>query len=521
MQAILAYTLVFLAGAAAGAWILAALRFMKRGAGLDAARATARGILDAAETEARARTEAAALEVRLRIETAEAKAEEVAQKHQREIEEQRQDIERRDKDLKRRVAFADEKMRQVQERETGLVQKESEIAKAREEAAELTTRQRARLEQIAGYSSREAREELRREMELEARREAAATIVRIQEETRERADDEAHWITAQAMQRLPISQYAESTVTVVNLKSDDMKGRIIGREGRNIRAIEMGCGIDLIIDDTPGVITLSSFDPTRRLVAKMSIERLIEDGRIHPARIEEVIAKVREEFDKLTFDQGEAAAFELGVHDLNPRLIKMAGRLQFVTFHGQTLLTHSKEVALLAAHMASLLAAQIDLVRRAGFLHEVGFGDETLADRSPRLATADIVQRLGEAEPIVHCIQAVHGIVAPRTVEAVLLQVAEAASTGRPGARKEMLQEHIEHLTALEDIARSFKGVRQAHAVRAGKEVRVIVAAENLADREVVWLSRDIAGRIEKEARYPGQLRVSVIRETRSVDFAM
>jgi len=520
MQAML-YVLLFLAGAAAGAGILASMRSRKSAGGLDAARASARGILDAADAEARSRIEAGQLELRLRVETAEAKAEEESQQRQREIEEQRADIERRDKDLKRRVAFADEKMRQVQERETGLAQKEAEIARAREEASELLARQRARLEQIAGYSSREARDELRREMELDARRESAATIVRIQEETRERAEDEAHWITAQAMQRLPLSQYAESTVTVVNLKSEDMKGRIIGREGRNIRAIEMGCGIDLIVDDTPGVITLSSFDPTRRLIAKLAIERLIEDGRIHPARIEEVIAKVREEFDKLTFDQGEAAAFELGVNDLNPRLVKMAGRLQFVTFHGQTLLTHSREVALLAAHMATMLGAQADLVRRAGFLHEIGFGDETLNDRSPRLATADIVQRLGESEPVVHCVQAVHGIVAPRTVEAVLLQVAESASIGRPGARKEMLQDHIEHLKELEDIAKSFKGVRQAHAVRAGKEVRVIVAAEELADREVVWLSRDIAGRIEKETRYPGQLRVSVIRETRSVDFAM
>jgi len=517
----LPYVLVFLAGAAAAGGTLAALRYARRGRGLEEARDTARGIVEAAGAEARSRVEAAELEARLRIETAEAKAEEEAQQRQREIEEQRADVERRDKDLKRRVAFADEKMRQVQERETGLVQRETEIARAREEAAELVTRQRARLEQIAGYSSKEARDELRREMEIDARREAAATIVRIQEETRERAEDEAHWITAQAMQRLPLSQYAESTVTVVNLKSEDMKGRIIGREGRNIRAIEMGCGIDLIIDDTPGVIALSSFDPTRRLVAKLAIERLVEDGRIHPARIEEVIAKVREEFDKLTFDQGEAAAFELGVNDLNPRLVRMAGRLQFISFHGQTLLTHSREVALLAAQMASLLGARTELVRRAGFLHEVGFGDETLTDRSPRLATADLVQRLGEAEPVVHCIQAVHGIVAPRTLEAVLLQVAETASTTRPGARKEMLQDHIEHLKSLEDIARSFKGVREAHAVRAGKEVRVIVAAEDLADREVVWLSRDIAGRIEKETRYPGQLRVSVIRETRSVDFAM
>jgi ribonuclease Y len=437
------------------------------------------------------------------------------------MEEQRHEIERRDKDLRHRIAFAEEKMKEASRREAALAEAEIKTARAGAEAAELVARQRARLEQVAGYTTREAREELRREMELEARREAAASIIRIQEETRERAAEDARWILTQAIQRIPFSQYAETTVTVVNLPSDEMKGRIIGREGRNIRAIEMACGIDLIIDDTPQAIILSSFDPTRRLVAKLAIEKLVEDGRIHPARIEEVIMKVRDELDRTTGEQGEAVAFELGLQDLNPRLFKMAGRLAHLTYHGQSILDHSREVALIGSNMATLLSARAEVVRRAAFLHKIGFADETNKDRSPLILSAELPQRLGESEAVTHCIQALYGIVAPRTVEAVLLQAAESAAVCRPGAQKDMLEDFLQRLYRIEEIARSFKGVKEAYAVRAGKEVRVIVSADEVSDKETVWLSKDIAGRIEKEIDYPGQLRVSVIRETRAVDFAM
>ena len=521
MTSILSHLLMLLIGAAAGIGIHLVRLAARRRRGIETARDAALEILQKAESRSRDIVSAAELEARVRIEAAETRVEEELQQRMREVDDQKSDIDRRDRDLKRRITFADEKMKQVHEREEAVSAREQETARAHAEVAALVERQHGRLEQIAGYSAGEARDELRREMELEARRESAAMILRSQEETRERVAEDAAWITAQAMQRLPLSQYAETTVTVVNLPGDDMKGRIIGREGRNIRALEMGCGIDLIIDDTPGVITLSSFDPLRRMIAKLAIERLVEDGRIHPARIEEVIVKVKEEIDKLIFDQGEAAAFELGIHDLNPRLIRMAGRLQFISHHGQSLLVHSREVALLAAQMGALLSARTELLKRAGFLHKIAFGDETLADRSPYQASAEIAQRLGESDLIVHCIHAIHGMAAPRCVEAVLLQVAEGISTTRPGARKKMLQDFIEHLKALEDIARSFKGVREAHAVRAGKEVRVIISTDDISDKEAVWLSRDISARIEKEVRYPGQLRVSVIRETRSVDFAM
>lgn len=521
MARILLILASILVGAGAGIALLLSRQRAARRRGVALARDRAAEILARAASEADVKLQAAALEARLKLEAAEARLEEETQAKAREIEEQRNDLERREKDLKRRIAYADERMGEVERREALLPAMEAEAAKSRSEAEALAGQQRARLEQIAGYTLREAKDELRREMEMEARREAAATLVRAQEETRERSAEQARWIVTQAIQRITASQYAETTVTIVTLPGDEMKGRIIGREGRNIRAIEMGCGIDLIIDDTPNAIILSSFDPARRIVAKTVIDRLVEDGRIHPARIEEVIAKVKEEFDRITSEQGEAAAFELGLHDLNPRLLRLAGRLRLVSWHGQNLLDHTREVAQVGVRMAALLSARSEVVARAAFLHKVGFGDETNHDRSPLILSAELIARLGEAEPIIHCVQALYGMVAPRTVEAVLLQAAEKAVECRPGGRKEMLQDFLEHMTQLEQIALSFKGVREAHAVRAGKEVRVIVSAEEISDKEAVWLSKDIAARIEKESRYPGQLRVSVIRETRSVGFAM
>jgi len=521
MNEFLGYLIAIVASAGAGAGIFAFVSTIIRRRTLAAAGDTARAIIEQARIDAAGRLEAADLEAKVRVEAAEARLDEESQARAHEAEEQRREIERRDKDLRRRMSFADEKMKEVEARAAAVASLEAEAASARAEARDLLAHQRAKLEQIAELSADQAREELRQEIELDARRDASAMILRVQDEARERAFEEARWITTQAMQRLPLSQYAETTVTVVNLPSDEMKGRIIGREGRNIRAIEMTCGIDLIIDDTPGVIILSSFDPARRMVAKLAIERLIEDGRIHPARIEEVIAKVREEFDKTTAEQGEAAAFELGLHDLNPRLVKLTGKLRYLTHHGQSILDHSREVALIASRMAEMLSARAEVVKRAGLFHKIGFADEAAQDRSPTVLSADIAQRLGEPEPVVHCIQALYGIVAPRSVEAVLLQVAEQAVVARPGAQKDMLEDFLQELGHVEEIAMSFPGVKEAHAVRAGKEVRVIVAADHVSDKEAVWLSKDIAARIEKEVEYPGQVRVSVIRETRSVGFAM
>ncbi len=512
--------LAFLAGCAAVlGWL--SIRRMLRRRDLAMAQKTAAGVLQQAEADVASRLEAADREARLRLEAAEARIEEESNKKQRDVEERRADLERREKDLRRRMAFADQRMAEVEKREAAAIAAQAETEAARQEAAALVARQRARLEQIAGLTARDARQELMREMESEARREAASTITRMQEEARERADEEARWLTTLAMQRLPLSQFAETTVTVVTLPSEEMKGRIIGREGRNIRSIEMSTGIDLIIDDTPGAIILSSFDPARRAIARQAIERLVEDGRIHPARIEEVVAKVREEFDRAQQEQGEAASFELGLHDLNPRLLKLLGRLKYLSREGQSLLDRSREVALIGSVLAGMIGARAEIAKRAGLLSRVGYADDAGLDRSPALLSADLATRLGESEAVVHCIQALHGAIAPRTLEAVLVQVADRAAAARPGARKEMLQSYLDRLGDMETIARSFPGVKEAFAVRAGKELRIIVDVEKITDKEVVWLSKDIAGRIEKEHKYPGQVRVSVIRETRSVDFAM
>jgi len=485
------------------------------------ARDKASAIAEKARQEAQSIKDEAVLEARVQVEAAVAKAEEEAAARVRALDEQSREMETRERNLQRKMQFSEERTKQVEAREKAVEKTEKETADLKAAAAKALSEQRARLEQISGYTSALAKKELVREMEDGARREAAAKLHRIEEETRERASDLAHWIVTQAIQRYNAPQTGESTVTVVQLPSDEMKGRIIGREGRNIRSIEMATGIDLLIDDTPGAILVSSFNPVRRQIAKIALERLVEDGRIHPARIEEVVAKVKDEFEKHMTESGESVGFELGLHDLNPKLFKMAGRLGYLTYHGQNLLQHSREVATLATHVGALLGVKAEVTKRAGFLHKIGFADETNLDRSPLLISADVAQRLGESEPVVHCIQALYGLVAPRTMEAALLQIAEAVSIARPGARKEMLQTYLERLDGLEGIARSFAGVKEVYAIRAGKEVRIFVEPDRVGDKEVVWLSRDIARRIEKEVPHPGQLKVSVIRETRSVDFAM
>jgi ribonuclease Y len=484
-------------------------------------RVRAAAVLEKAERDARSRLEEAELEARLKVSEALDRAEKEAAARSRTLEETASSLEARERNFQRKTQLYEERLAQVEAREASLAEAEARNRSLEERLSKAAAEQRARLEQISGYSSAMAKNELMREMESEARHDAAIRIQRVEEEARERAAEQARWVITQAMQRYRPPQVAESTVTVVDLPGDDMKARIIGREGRNIRAIEMSMGVDLIIDDTPRAIVLSSFNPIRRAVAKIALEKLVEDGRIHPARIEEVVAKVKEDFDRIVSEQGEAAALEVGLHDLNPRLFRLAGRLAYMSHVGQNLLQHSLEVAQVAAGIGSLLGVGAETARRAGFLHKVGFAEEEGPDRSPLLASAETVQRLGEPEPVVHCIQALYGLVAPRNMEAVILQVAESVSTARPGAAREMFQDYIERLSAVESIARGFPGVKEAYAMRAGREVRVLVEPERVGDREVVWLSRDIARKIEESVSYPGQVRVSVVRETRAVDFAM
>ena len=395
-------------------------------------------------------------------------------------------------------------------------------AKANLKAAEeLLAVQNRRLEEIAALTREQARAELERRLEDEVRRSMAGFVKRATEEAEEEADRVAKTLIAQAIHRSSARTVVQGTMTPVRLPSDEIKGRIIGREGRNIRALETATGVDIIIDDTPNTLLLSSYDPLRREVARISIERLIEDGRVHPARIEEVTVKVREEVETLTAEAGEAAALEMGLAEIHPRIHKLLGRLKFRTQHGYNLLDHSLEVAHLASYMAAELGARTDVVRRAGLLHEIAQAEDVPPASPAVLASGEIASKYGETEEVVHAIRAIHKSVEPRSMEALLVSTANRIAENRPGARKHNLELFVDRLTRLETIAQSFAGVKHAYAVRAGKELRVLVQADQISDDGVTFLSRDIAARIEAEVDYPGQIRISVIRETRAIDYAV
>jgi ribonuclease Y len=345
-------------------------------------------------------------------------------------------------------------------------------------------------------------------------------VKRLESEARETATARAKQLVTEAIQRCAPEHATETTVSVVDLPSDDMKGRIIGREGRNIRALEVATGIDLIVDDTPGAIILSGFDPYRREIARQAIERLIADGRIHPARIEEVVEKVKAELDDTVRREGEAAAFELGLHDLRPDVHRMMGRLRFRTSYGQNVLNHSKEVAYLAGLMARELELDWHLTVRAAFLHDIGKAVDREMQGTHLDIGVDFLRRQGESDAVINVIAAHHMDVDWPSIEAMLVQAADAISAARPGARRDILESYVKRLEKLEGIADSFKGVAKSFALQAGREIRIMVESEKISDEEAVWLSRDIARRIEGELEYPGQIKVTVIRETRAVDYA-
>ncbi len=488
---------------------------------LGSAAQRARQILDDAERESANRLREAAIEAQEKLDAAEERFEAETQERRREIDTRERRVEEREANLERRVSFLDQRQRETERREETLKDAEAKMAEASAALAHSLAQQRDRLERVAGMSAEAAKQELMRGMEEEARRDAAVLLRKVEEETRQQAHQEAVRTITRAISRVPFVEVVEATLSVIELPDDEMKGRIIGREGRNIRAIEMTTGVDLIVDDTPNAILLSSYDPLRREVARLAIQRLLEDGRIHPARIEEVVAKVRSDTETWIAEAGQAAAFELELHDLHPRLLQLVGRMKYHTLHSLNLLHHCKEVAVLAAHMAAQLEVKVETAKRAGLLHEIGQVEERNPYATPILLSAELAQKYGENEGVVHAIQALHRDVAPKTVEAVLLQSAELIATSRPGARKDNVSTFVGRLTNLEQIARSFAGVKEAFAVKAGREVRVIVDAEKISDEQGVWLSRDIAARIEHELQYPSQIKVSVIRETRAIGYAV
>jgi ribonuclease Y len=401
----------------------------------------------------------------------------------------------------------------VASREQGLNQKEDELNKAASE-------QQARLEQISGMTAEEAKNTLIEAMENEARHDAAKRIKIIEEEAKETADKKAKEIISSAIQRYAGEYVSEKCVSVVPLPSDEMKGRIIGREGRNIRALEAATGIDLIIDDTPEAVILSGFNPVRREVARLSLEKLLADGRIHPGRIEEVVLKSEEEVEKAIKEAGEQAAFDLGVHGIHPEILKLIGRLKYRTSYTQNVYQHSLEVAFLCGIMAAELGINVKQAKRAGLLHDLGKAVDHEVEGSHAVIGADLARKYGESPKIVHAIAAHHEDEKPSTILAVLVQAADALSGARPGARREMMESYVKRLEDLERIATSFDGVQSSFAIQAGREIRVMVSSERVSDDQSILLARDIAKKIEGEMTYPGMIKVNVIRETRSTEYA-
>ena len=405
-------------------------------------------------------------------------------------------------------------------REGAVAEREKTSAAAAAKYEQLVAAQQRELERVAGLTGEEAKELLIKHMEADARHDAANLLKRLDTEARETATDRAkHYIT-EAIQRCGAEHCVETTVSVVDLPSDDLKGRIIGREGRNIRALEQATGVDLIVDDTPGAIILSGFDPYRRHIAKQAIERLIADGRIHPARIEEIVQKVKEETDEAVRKEGADVAFDLGLHDLHPEILRLMGRLKFRTSYGQNVLYHSAEVARLAGLMARELGIDAHVAVRAAFLHDIGKAIDREMQGTHLELGIDFLRKHGENEAVVMAVAAHHMDIDWPSLEAMIVQAADAISAARPGARRDILESYVKRLEKLEGIADSFKGVSKAFALQAGREIRIMVESEKISDEEAVWLCKDIARRIENELEYPGQIKVTVIRETRAVDYA-
>ena len=412
------------------------------------------------------------------------------------------------------------KERELGQKEKRFAEKEYALALDEKKVRELVYEQKRQLEVVSGMTAEEAKRQFLKQVETEGRREAVAITRRIEEEARQTGQDQAKEIITMCIQRCAGEHVVESAVSVVDLPGDEMKGRIIGREGRNIRALEVATGCDLIIDDTPEAIIVSGFDPIRREIAKLSIEKLISDGRIHPARIEEVVEKVKRELDDKLSKDGEAAALEVGVHDLHPELIRLLGRLRYRTSYGQNVLNHSKEVSFLAGMMAAEVRADVAVAKRAGLLHDIGKAIDREVEGTHIQLGVQAARKCGETEAVIHAMEAHHFDVDFRTLEAQLVQAADALSAARPGARREILETYVKRLEKLENLADSFEGVSKCYALQAGRELRIMVESDKVSDEQAFCLTRNIARKIENELQYPGQIKVTVIREMRVVDYA-
>ena len=436
------------------------------------------------------------------------------------IREARMALAKQEERLQRKEENLDRKLDGLERRERQAQSRERQVEQLQQEAEQLRSRQRVELERISALSQEEARAIILQKVEGEARDEAARRIREIEQAAREEADKTARKVIGLAIQRCASDYVAEITVSTVALPSEELKGRIIGREGRNIRAFEQITGVDIIVDDTPEAVTLSCHDPVRREVARVALNKLLKDGRIHPTRIEEVVLKTQQEIEGIMREEGERVAYEANVQGLHPDLIKLLGRLKYRTSFGQNVLQHSLECALLAAHMAAELGANISVAKTAALLHDIGKAVDHEVQGPHALIGADIARRLGRSQAIVHAIAAHHNDEEPQTVEAFLVQAVDAISGGRPGARRESVDLYIKRLEALETVATSFSGVQRAFAIQAGREVRVLVLPDTIDDLGSIHLARNVAKKIEESLQYPGQIKVTVIRETRAVDYA-
>ena len=438
----------------------------------------------------------------------------------RENRDRRADIQRLERRLTQKEEVLDRRLENLERKEKALTAKEQEADKLRQETSDLIQKHREELQRISGLSVEEAKTLLLKMIEDETKHEAARLIRDIESQAREEADKKARNIISLAIQRCAVDQTSETTVSVVPLPNDEMKGRIIGREGRNIRAFETLTGVDLIIDDTPEAVVLSGFDPIRREVARISLSNLISDGRIHPGRIEEMVNKAQAEVETRIREAGERAIFEIGVTGIDPELVKLVGKLKFRTSYGQNVLDHSVEVAYLCGAMASELGGNVPLARRAGLLHDLGKAVDFEVEGPHATISADLARKFGEHAEIIHTVGAHHNDEDPQTMEAVLVAVADAISAARPGARRETLETYVKRLQRLETIADSFAGVEKTYAVQAGREIRVMVKPTEIDDLAAAKLAHDTAKKIEEEMEFPGQIKITVIRETRAVDYA-
>lgn len=439
---------------------------------------------------------------------------------ERENKERRSDIQRQERRLLQKEENLDRKIESFEKKEEHLAVRETFLSDSQAKVDALYQKQLGELERLSGLSTEDAKKELLQSVEEEVKHETAMLIKDLEQQAKEEADKKAREIISLAIQRCAADHVAETTVSVVALPNDEMKGRIIGREGRNIRTLETLTGIDLIIDDTPEAVIISGFDPVRREVARVALEKLINDGRIHPSRIEEMVEKAQKEVEQKIKEAGEQATFAVGVHGLHPELIKLLGRLKYRTSYGQNVLNHSVEVAHLAGLMASELGVDVVLAKRAGLLHDIGKAIDHEMEGSHVEIGMEIAKKYRESELVLNAIMAHHGDVEPKSVEAVLVAAADAVSAARPGARRETLESYLKRLTRLEEISESFEGVEKCFAVQAGREIRIMVKPDQIDDATSILLARDIAKKIEAEMEYPGQIKVVIIRETRAVDYA-